>query len=173
MEQNQPKIGNYSWTFGLLLGLASVVFSFMLYTMEMHYEQSWPVQVIGILLTAVAIVIAASQFKKANDGYLKVSEALKLGMGIGLVSAVIGLIYYALLTNVIEPDFMDKAMDIAKVKALEENPKITDEQWQQGVEMQKKFAWLAYPFILIFSIIIGLVIGWITGLVMKKQKPDA
>jgi uncharacterized membrane protein YfcA len=173
MEQNQPKIGKFSWTFGLILGLASVAFSFMLYTMEMHYEQSWPIQVIGILMTAVAIVVAISQFKKANEGYLKVSEALKLGMGIGLVSAIVGLIYYALLTNVIEPDFMDKVMDIAKVKALENNPRITDEQWQQGVDMQKKFAWLTYPFILIFSIIIGLVIGWITGLIMKKQKPDA
>ncbi len=173
MEQNQPKVGKFSWTFGLILGLASVAFSFMLFTMEMHYEQSWPVQAIGILMTAIVIVIATSQFKKANSGYLKVSEALKLGMGIGLVSAIIGLMYYAILTNVMEPDFMDKAMDIAKVKALEDNPRITDEQWQQGADMQKKFAWLAYPFILIFSIILGLVIGWITGLIMKKQKPDA
>lgn len=170
MEENQPKIGKFAWTFGLLLGLASVVFSLMLYFAEMHYEQSWPVRIIGIILTVAAIVLATIQFKKANSGLLSISEALKLGAGIGLVGGIIALAFYWLLTNVIEPDFMDKAMAIAKVNALEANPKMTDEQWAQGVEMQKKFAWLAYPIGIIIQVVLGLIIGLFTGLIMKKQK---
>lgn len=170
MEENQPKIGKFAWTFGLLLGAASIIFSFMLYTAEMHYEQNWSVRIIGIVLTIVAIVVATIQYKKANSGFLSLSEAMKLGTGIGLISGILALAFYWLLTNVIEPDFMDKAMDIAKVKAFEENPKITEEQWAQGVEIQKNFAWLAYPIGIIVNVILGLVIGLVTGLIMKKQK---
>ena len=171
MEENQPKIGKFSWTYGLLLGLAGVVFSVMLYSMDMHYEQGWDIRIIGVLLMVGAIVWGSLQYKKANSGYFSISDGLKLGAGIALIAGIISLIYYALLSNVIEPDFMDKAMDIAKVKAFEDDPKITEEQWAQGVEMQKKFAWMAYPIILIMNIIIGLVIGLVTGLILKKQKP--
>ncbi|MFS4492167.1 DUF4199 domain-containing protein [Maribacter sp. 2308TA10-17] len=172
MEENQPKIGKFSWTYGLLLGGVSVIFSLMLYSMDLHYEQGWDIRSIGIALTIAAIVFGMIQFKKANGGYLTIVQGLKLGAGIALISGILGLIWYALLSNVIEPDFFDKSMEIAKVKVLEENPKMTDEQWNQGVEMQKKFAWMAYPIILIINIITGLVIGLIASLFLKKQNPQ-
>lgn len=172
MEVNQPKIGKFSWTYGLLLGAASVAFSVMLFTMDMHYEQGWAVRIIGLVLMLAAVLLGIIQYKKANSGFLIISDGLKLGAGIGLVSAILALIWYALLTNVIEPDFFDKSMEIAKVKVLEDNPKMTDEQWNQGVEMQKSFAWLAYPFVIIINIIIGLVIGAIAGAVMKNPRPE-
>lgn len=171
MEENQPKTGNFIWTYGSLLGLAGIAFAVILFSMDMHYEQGWDVRIIGTLLMVGAVVWATLQYKKANAGYLKISDALKLGAGIGLVGSLFSLIWYALLTNLIEPDFMDKAMEIAKVKTFEENPKLTEEQWQQGVEMQKSFAWLTYPIVIIINILIGLIIGLITGLIMKKQKP--
>jgi hypothetical protein len=143
----------------------------MLYSADLHYEQGWAIRSIGILLTIAAIALGVLQFKKANNGYLKIGHGLKLGAGIALVSAILGLIWYALLSNVIEPDFLDKSMEIAKVKVMDENPKMTDEQWDKGVEMQKKFAWMAYPAILIINVITGLIIGLIAGLILKKQNP--
>lgn len=171
MEENQPKIGKFIWTFGLLLGLVSIAFGVILFSMDMHYEQGWDIRIIGILVLIAAIVLGTIQYKKANSGFLSISEALKLGAGIGLVGGIFSLIWYAVLTNIIEPDFMDKAMEIAKAKTLEENPKLTEEQWAQGVEMQKKFAWVTYPILLLFNVILGLIIGFFTGLFLKKQKP--
>ncbi|MBM1107606.1 DUF4199 domain-containing protein [Aurantibacter crassamenti] len=172
MNDNQPKIGKFSWTYGLLLGVASVIFGFMLYTMEMHYEQGWAVRIVGIVLMVAAVVLAVMQYKKANSGFLKIVDAVKLGAGIGVVSAIISLIWYALLTNVIEPDFMDKAMELAKVQAMAQNPQMTDEQWQQGVEIQKSFAWLAYPIGIVVNVIFGLIIGAIVGAIMKNTDPN-
>ncbi|MBT8187443.1 MAG: DUF4199 domain-containing protein [Croceitalea sp.] len=171
MEEMQPKIGKYALNFGLLLGLVSVVFNVMLFSVDMHYEQTPAIQIIGISILFALVFIGITQFRKANGGYLKLGEALKLGTGIAVVGAVIGLIYYFLLTNVIEPGFMDKASEFAKVKAFENNPKLTQEQWDQGMEMQKKFAWIAYPFILIFQALIGLIAGLVAGLIFKKDKP--
>ena len=170
MEENQPKIGSFIWTYGSLLGLAGVAFAIMLYSMDMHYEQGWDVRIIGTVLLIAAIVWATKQYKKANNEFLVLSDALKIGAGIGLVGALFSLAWYAVLTKVIEPDFMDKAMDIAKVATFDDNPKLTEEQWQQRVEMQKKFEWLGYPIGLIINIVIGLIIGLVTGLIMKKEK---
>jgi len=172
MEELKAKIGKFAWTYGLLLGLVSVIFNVMLYTMDLHYEQGWGVRIVGLVLMLAAIILAIVQFKKANSGYLKIIDGVKLGAGIGLVAAILGLIYYALLTNVLEPEFFDKSMEIAKVKVLEENPTMTDEQWDKGVEMQRNFAWMAYPIVIIFNIIIGLIIGVITGAIMQNKRPE-
>ena len=92
-----------------------------------------------LLLTAVMIFVGVNAFKKENGGYLKLNEALKIGTGIAVVSTIISLLYQYILTTFIEPDFFDKAFEIAKVTAFEDNPNLTQEQWDQGVEMQKKF----------------------------------
>nr|WP_298790494.1 DUF4199 domain-containing protein [uncultured Allomuricauda sp.] len=171
MEENQPKVGKFSLNYGLILGLISVVFGVMLYTQGMHYEMNTSVIVISTLLSIVVIVLGTLAFKKANGGYLKLGEALKLAVGIALVSTILSLLYQYVLVNFIEPDFMDKAMEIARPEAFEKNPSMTEEQWEQAVSMNKKMAWLRYPIGLIISCLVGLVVGLITGLILKKDKP--
>jgi len=61
--------------------------------------------------------------------------------------------------------------DIGKANAMEQNPELTEEQIDLGIEMQKKFAWVFYPIGLIINIIIGLITGLIAGLIMKKEEP--
>jgi|TARA_R110002012_G_scaffold119105_3_gene268090 hypothetical protein len=172
MEQQQPKTGKFALNYGLLLGIISVVFAVMLFTQKMHYETSTAVIVISIVILAAITFVAVNAFKKANGGYLTITEALKVAVGVALIGAIITLIYQFVLTNFIEPDFMDKAMELAKPKAMEQNPNMTEEQWEQGVEMQKSFAWIQYPVILIMNCVIGLVLGLITGLILKKSKAE-
>lgn len=170
MEGNQPKIGKFSLNYGLILGLISIVFGVMLYTQGLHYEMSTPVIVISTILTIVLIVLGTLAFKKANGGYLKLGEAVKLAVGIALVSTIISLLYQYVLVNFIEPDFMDKALEVAKPAAFEKNPSMTEEQWDQAASMQKKMSWLRYPIGLIISCLVGLIIGLISGLILKKDK---
>lgn len=170
MEGNQPKIGKYALQWGLISGIIGIVFSLMLFFQGMHYEQSTATTVIGISILFAVIAFGINQFKKDNEGYLKLGQALKLGTGIALISGVVGLIYYFLLTNdIIEAGYMEKAMELAKNKAFADNPNLTQEQWDQGMEMQKNFRFLAYPFILIFNAIIGFVAGLVFGFIMKKE----
>ena len=171
--ENQPKIGKYALRFGIISGVIGLVFSLMLFFQKMHYENSTVGTVVGISILFAVIAFGINQYKKDSEGYLKLGNAVKLGTGIALISGVIGLIWYFLLTNdIVEPGFMEKTMEIAKEKQMEKNPQMTDEQWDQGVAMQEKFMWLAYPFILIFNAILGLIGGLIFGLIMKKDRPE-
>ena len=170
MEENKPKTGKYALNFGIITGVVGVVFAIMLFTMDMHYEQGAAVQITQTVILAVGIVLGILQFKKSNNGFLTISESLKVGAGVALIAGIIGLIWFFVLSNVVEPGYMDKMYEIGKVKAMEQNPKLTSEQIDQGIEMQKKFAWISYPVILVINVIIGLIVGLITGLVAKKQE---
>lgn len=172
MEEQQAKTGKFALNYGLLSGLISVVFGVMLYTQKMHYETSTAVIVISIVILAAIVFFAVNAFKKANGGFLTISQALKVGVGVALVAAIISLIYQFALTNFIEPDFMDKVMEMAKPKAMANNPNMTEEQWEQGVEMQKSFAWIQYPVLLIMNSVLGLILGLISGLILKKSQPE-
>ena len=170
MEGKQLKIGKYAVRWGIISGVIGIVFSVMLFFQGMHYEQSTATTVIGISILFAVIAFGINQFKKDNDGFLKLGQALKLGTGIAVVSGILGLVYYFLLTNdILEAGYMEKAMELAKNKAFADNPSMTQEQWDQGMEMQENFKFLAYPFILIFNAILGLVAGLIFGLIMKKE----
>lgn len=171
--ENQPKIGKYALKFGLISGVIGLVFNLMLFFQKMHYENSTIGAVIGISILFAVVAFGINQYKKDSEGFLKLGNALKLGTGIALVSGVIGLIWYFLLSSdIIEPGYMEKAVELAKEKQFEKNPQMTQEQWDQGMAMQEKFRWMAYPFILIFNAILGFVAGLIFGLIMKKDQPE-
>jgi Na+-transporting NADH:ubiquinone oxidoreductase subunit NqrE len=103
---------------------------------------------------------------------LSIGQAVKLGAGIALVSGIISVIWLLLLTNVLDPDFIAKSVDM-QLAELAEQGTMTAEQIQQQKEMSMEY-WpaFAYPAILIGSILMGLVIGLVGGLIFKKAAPD-
>lgn len=111
-------------------------------------------------------------FRKANGGFLKLGQAVKLGAGIALVSGIISVIWMLLLTNVLDPDFISKSIDMQLATVAEEGT-LTTEQLEQQREISNQYwAAFAYPSILIGSILIGLLIGLVGGLIFKKAAPD-
>ncbi|MDP5062819.1 MAG: DUF4199 domain-containing protein, partial [Maribacter sp.] len=119
MEDNEPKTGKYALNFGLLLGVVSVIFAFMLYTADMHYQGGIPIMLISLSLSLAALIIAMIQFKKANRGYMTFGQALKIGVGVCLIGGIIGIIFNQIMANVIDPDMMAKAMEFQKNQLLE------------------------------------------------------
>ncbi len=168
MEQNQPKIGKFSLNYGLILGGVSVVFGLMLYSMDAHTSQDTSNTVIGIVLAVGVVIWALINFRKANAGLLSLGQAIKLGIGICLVSGVIYLVYLIFLSKVLDPDFITKIAENTKAAAQEAGV-MTEAQIEQQYQGTIDYFWISYPFILIASIIQGLIIGLIGGLIFKKS----
>ena len=114
MEENKPKTGKFALNFGLILGAVSVIFAFMLYTADMHYQGGISVMLISLVLSLAAVIIAMIQFKKANEGFMSFGQALKVGVGVCLIGGIIGIIFNQIMSNVIDPDMMAKAMEYQK-----------------------------------------------------------
>ncbi|TMM53698.1 DUF4199 domain-containing protein [Maribacter algarum] len=171
MEENQPKTGKFALTYGVILGGIGIVFALMLYSVDMHYQGGFMVMSISLALTIAAIVIGMIQFRKANNGFLSLGEAMKVGVGIALVGGIIGILFNQVMANVIDPEMMTKAMEFQKA-ALAESTKMTPDQIDQQMEMGKKFSTpgIQVAIGLVFSLVFGLIISLISGLILKRTE---
>lgn len=174
MENNSSTLKSHILQYGILLGGISVVFALMLFFLDMHYTQDSSVGIVSIVITIAVIVLGQYNFRKDNEGFLSFGEALKLGVGIALISSIIGVIYQVLLVTVIDPDTIPKMITIAENQLYESNPEMSQEQIDQILEMQSKFISpeMMAAFGLIGGLFIGFIISMITGLILKRNRPE-
>lgn len=166
METQKNITAKTALNFGLILGGISVLYGLMLYALEMHYQGETATSLIGYALLIGVILWAILHFKKTNDGYISLSEALKTGLGTALISAIIISIYTIIVIQYLDPEFMDKS--------IEYQPEIPLENVNKMFEMQKEFSgpFIISGFIIILNLFFGFLISLIAGLIVKKSKPE-
>lgn len=175
MENVKTSTKKFMINYGVLLGVISVLFNVILYVMNMHVQPHWSVSLIGFILFVVIIVLALKAFKKENGGFMKLVEALKIGLGIALISAIIGVIYTYVLINFLDPTYLDQLMSAQQDAMIEQNPNMTQEQIDQAMEFSKKFSGtgVIITFQLIAGLFFGFIISLISGLALKRDNPAA
>lgn len=161
-------------TYGIILGSISVVFQLMLFLLDMHYKNDSTAGIVALLITSGVLVYSFIVFKKNNEGFMTLSEALKIGLGVSLISAIIGIIYTQLLVNVLDPDTMQKSLELSIDNMRAQNPEIPQEALETARSIQEK---MSSPLIfsavqIIFSLFFGFIISLIGGLIVKKSRPE-
>ena len=161
-------------TYGIILGSISVVFQLMLFLLDMHYKNDSTAGIVALLITSGVLVYSFIVFKKNNEGYMTLSEALKIGLGVSLISAIIGIIYTQLLVNVLDPDTMQKSLELSIDNMRAQNPEIPQEALETARSIQEK---MSSPLIfsavqIIFSLFFGFIISLVGGLIIKKSRPE-
>jgi len=174
MENQAVSLKSIILTNALILSGITIAFNLMLYFLDMHYQQSQAEGIVGITIMIAVLIYAFIQFKKANEGFLSLSEALKIGLGISAVAAIIGVVYSFILTEVLDPGMMSKTLDFQLEKMRVENPEMTPEQLDGIRSMQEKFSspLIRSAFQIIASLFIGFIISLIGGLIVKKSRPE-
>ena len=174
MENQQSSIKSTMITYGLILGGISVVFQLMLFFLDMHYQQPPAVGIVSIVIMIGLLVYAFIQYKKENEGFFSLSEALKIGLGISLISAIIGIVYSFVLTEVLDPATMQKSLDFQFEKMRAENPEMNQDQIDMARDMSQKFSGplIRSAFQLIGALFFGFIISLIGGLIVKKSRPE-
>ncbi len=158
--------------YGLLLGISKVIVELLNYAFGDLYVRPWWVGLLGFALFVGFIVWAINDYKALNDGYLRVNEAIKTGLGISLIAAVIGAIFLYVLIYYIEPGFIEKSLEVQEQLMLEKNPDMDEQTLEMALDMARKFM---NPFFLFAAtiagtLIFGLIISLIAGLVMQKKE---
>ncbi len=173
MEENKPKTGKIALKYGIILGLVGIVFSLMLYSQELHYQLDFKRLLfniaLGLVFVVVGTILAIKEFKKANNGFVSLGQGLKMGVGLSLISGIIGIIFGFILAQVIDPDMQEKAINFA-VESMRDAG-MTEAQIDQRMEGQREPNYpLQIGIGLIFSIILGFIGSIIPALVLKKQE---
>ena len=174
MENQIVTTAKTALNYGLLLGGINVVYGLMLYFLDMHYQNETTTSLIGYAFLIGVILWGIMQFKKTNNGYLKLSEALKTGVGTALISGIVIAIYVVIMSQYLDPDFLDKTIEYQKQKMLQENPEISVENVNKIFDMQKEFSgpFITSGFIIIFNLFFGFIISLVVGLILKKSQPE-
>ena len=160
--------------YGLIYGGISVAFSIMLFLLDMHYQGGSLQQWTGLLIMVGSITAGQLAFRKLNDGYLDLSEAMKTGLGVTMVGIIIALLYGWFQAIVLDPNQIEKATEFALSQLIEQNPEMTDEM----ISVSKEWIeWGSSPAIstalaLGFGLIFGGIVSLVTGLIVKKSRPN-
>tara|TARA_B100001989_G_C24545407_1_gene470394 strand:- start:337 stop:834 length:498 start_codon:yes stop_codon:yes gene_type:complete len=164
------KISKFIYQYGLLTGLVSVIFGVMKFVLGIHYENDVLSQVVGAVILIGGIVSGQIAFRKENNGLVSFKECLRIGVGIGLVTAIISLAYYFILTNIVEPDFNIKVLEIGYARTIESNPEFASQTTQQQfIDRSLPFVWITYPAIIMVTLFFSLMFSLCTGIVVKRS----
>lgn len=170
MENQKPTAGKFALNYGVILGVLMIAIGVVTYVTGMALEgQQWP-NIIYYIAFPVVIMYAISQYKKANANTLGLGDAIKVGLSIAVISAIVYLIYGLLFNYVIDPEFMGQMMEVQRDKLLE-NPKMTPEVVEQSMKMMEMMfnPFIGSAFWVAMSAFFGLIYSLIGGLVMKTK----
>ena len=174
MEDQNLEMKKYILQYGALLGGISVVFGLMLFSLDMHYQNDKSATIVSILITIGVIAFAQYSYRKDNEGFLSLSQGIKMGLGMAAISGLVNIVYFLVLSNVLDPEMMNKALEMGMNEFLDQNPEASQDMINQLESMQEKFSGpvLTSSFIIILSLFSGLIISLITGLIFSKSRPE-
>jgi Zn-dependent alcohol dehydrogenase len=174
MENQNLELKKYILQYGALLGGISVVFGLMLFSLEMHYQNETSTTLVSIAITIGVIAFAQYSYRKDNEGFMSFSQGIKMGLGMAAISGLINVAYFLVLSNVLDPEMMNKALQMGMDQFLEQNPEASQDMINQVESMQEKFSGpiMTSSFIIVLNLFSGLIISVITGLIFSKSRPE-
>ena len=172
MENQKSSSKQIMLNYGLILGFVGILINVAVFAMGQTYDPHWSVAVIGIAAMIAIVVAGIKKVKELNNGFLSLGQALKVGLGIALISAIVGIIYTFIFTNYIEPEYYSRIIEVQQQTILDKYPNFSDEQIEMANANIEKFSGPAMgtAFALIGSLFIGFIIALIAGLIMKKSE---
>lgn len=174
MEDQNLELKNHILQYGSILGGISVVFGLMLYSLDMHYQNDTNATIVSLVITIGVIAFAQFNYRKDNQGFMSLSQGIKIGLGMAAISGIINVLYFLVLSNVIDPEMMNKATEMGMNEFLDQNPEASEELIEQVKDMQENFTGpvISSSMIIIFSLLTGLVVSLVTGLFLKRNRPE-
>ena len=172
--ENQANSKSIILNYGLIYGGIIVLTNLIIYALGMTFDTVGGI--INMIVLAACIIalpiLAIKKFKKDNNTFLTWGEALKVGVGVIAVGALISIIYSHIFTGIIEPDFYSQLNEFQTQKFLDAG--LTEEQVDAQLDMQAKFQGTIIGDALgfLFYVFLGFVVSAIAGAIMKKTEEE-
>lgn len=172
--------GKSGLVYGVLFGVIMVLEFVIMYIIGMRSLVGTSAGVIVnianyLVLPLIFIYLGCINYKKnLNNGFISYGEALKVGVSITFIAALIyGLFNIAF--NFIYPDFINEMISITQDDMIKQNPNITSKEMEMGIEMMKKFMnpLIVLPVTLAMYSFFGLIYSLIVGAIVKNENPQS
>jgi hypothetical protein len=170
--ENQAPSKSIILNYGLYLGIASVLINLVNYAAGDYLKPHWSVSVLSGILMIAIIVFAFKKFKEINSGFMSWGQSVKIGVGVTVISAVIGIVYQQLFQNFIEPEYIQQMMMMQEQAWIDGG--MNSEGIDDAKEMMQKFQGplISSAIGLVAAAFIGFVVSAITGAIMKQSAEE-
>ncbi|WP_299211919.1 DUF4199 domain-containing protein [uncultured Aquimarina sp.] len=170
-SKNIPMI-KYTIKHGIFLGIAIIIFSLASYLAGSYIVQGWINLIVLLIVTVTSIMSGLLMFKKNNEGYISLGEALKIGIGITVLGGLIATLWEILFLKVIDPEIITQLEGNQIKKIAKEAKDFTLENMDRKIQLTNK---IKSPIIMLVSalaedIFIGFIFSLIGGLIMRRKR---
>tara|TARA_B110000977_G_scaffold168992_1_gene218572 strand:+ start:75 stop:599 length:525 start_codon:yes stop_codon:yes gene_type:complete len=174
MKDQNLELKNHILQYGSILGGISVIFGLMLYSLDIHYQNDTNTTIVSLIITIGVIAFAQFNYRKDNEGFISLSQGIKIGLGMAAISGIINVLYFLVLSNVIDPEMMNKATEMGMNEFLDQNPEASEKLIEQVKDIQDNLTGplISSSMVIIFSLLTGLVVSLVTGLFLKRKRPE-
>lgn len=171
MEEKPVSLMKSSLTYGIYLGIVSILISVVIYVLGYSFED-W-VQYSSLPIVIGGIIWAQIAYKKALGGEMTFGQAIGVGTMTVIFSSVLSAIYTYLLFAVIDTSLIEQLRLVTEQKIVEQG-KVPEEQLDAVVEMMTKFQkpWIMAVSAIVMGCIMGVIISLLTGIFTKKNPSD-
>ncbi|MFT5762417.1 MAG: hypothetical protein ACI8WA_001545 [Polaribacter sp.] len=170
--ENQASSKSIILNYGLYLGIASVLINLVNYAVGDYLKPHWSISVLSGIIMIAIIVFAYKKFKEINSGFMSWGQAVKIGVGLTVISAIISIVYQQLFQNFIEPEYMQQMMMMQEQVWIDGG--MTSEGIDAAKEMMQKFQGpvISSAIGIVVAAFIGFVVSAITGAIMKQSAEE-
>ena len=170
--ENQISSKNIMINYGVYLAVASILINLTFYATGTLISLGWLIGIIGFGLVIAIIIFGIKKYKEVNNGLISWGQAVKIGVGISIVSGVIGVLYSLIFNNYIDPTMQEQIMEIQRQAWADAN--MTSEQIEAAEEMANTFSspTITSAIQIVASAFFGFIISAIAGAIMKKTEGD-
>jgi len=173
--ENKTSLSQFTLKYGIVTGLAIIVFSVIIYLLDVSLETQRNIGYIAWVILIVGMIWAIKDFRnKVLNGFISYGKAFSVSFLTGLFAGILASVWQFILMKFIDPGLVQKILD-ASEEQLMNNPDITEEQLEMAMSMTEKFTTPAMISVwsLVAYVIIALIIGLIISIFMKKEEVPA
>lgn len=172
MENQKNSLKQIAINYGLLLALVSILMMVIMFVMNI--TKNWTLSILSFAITIYLLFAAIKAYRTGNGGFLKLGEALKVGLATAAIAGVVSAIYAYLHYSFVYPEYIDIILDEAREGMAAQSQGMTEEQMEQALNFTKGFTtpFMMATFSLIGSLFFGFIISLFSGLILKRDNPN-
>lgn len=171
MEENQQSTFSTSLMPGIFLGLALIVFSLILFLLDVDSQSK--VNWISYLIMAGGLFWAMQTYRdKHMGGFATYGQVFGAGFWTGFIATVVATIFTYFYVSMINPGLLEEILLTAEEEMLNSGNEMSDEQLEQALGFTEKF--VANPVAMTMwafgaNVILSLILSLIIAIFVKRE----
>jgi hypothetical protein len=174
MEEKQNSLGIHTMIYGLITGVALIVFTLIMYVANLYLNTT--IGYLAFLISIGGMVYGALQYRKNQlKGFMTYGQAFSSTFLIGLFATIVSTVFFFFYVKYINTGMINELLDQIRVKMEAKSGTMTPEQMEQAMAWTAKFMTPVWMVIWGFlgNLFWGALFSLVIAIFLKKKDPEA